>query len=301
MRKKLKGWNNNIESIYKKSRAHLVDNIDRLDKLAESSTLSVADRELLYTCRHHLKIIQKEEEMKWLQRSKEKELMEGDGNTKYYHLKANGRRRKSRIISLNQEGGVIEGQDNLKKYITNFYKNLFGKPLPSSLNLSPTGVDRITEEDRVFLTKKFTLQEIKEAVFAMEPNKAAGPDGFNAEFYQAFWGVISDDLYNLIDDLYNHDLDLDMLNYGLVTLVPKGSDADKIQKYRPICLLNVVFKIITKILCNRLIAIVEKVIKISQTAFIKGRYILDGVVSLHEILNEIHRKKKKWGPIQNRF
>jgi hypothetical protein len=187
---------------------------------------------------------------------------------------------------------VIEGQDNLKKYITNFYKNLFGKPLPSSLNLSPTGVDRITEEDRVFLTKKITLQEIKEAVFAMEQNKAAGPDGFNAEFYQAFWGVISDDLYNLIDDLYNHDLDLDMLNYGLVTLVPKGSDADKIQKYRPICLLNVVFKIITKILCNRLIAIVEKVIKISQTAFIKGRYILDGVVSLHEILNEIHRKKK---------
>jgi hypothetical protein len=153
-------------------------------------------------------------------------------------------------------------------------------------------VDKITEEDRVFLTKKFTLQEIKEAVFAMEPNKAAGPDGFNAEFYQAFWGVISDDLYNLIDDLHNHDLDLDRLNYGLVTLVPKGSDADKIQKYRPICLFNVVFKIITKILCNRLIAIVEKVIKNSQTAFIKGRYILDGVVSLHEILNEIHRKKK---------
>ena len=75
-------------------------------------------------CRQELKTILKEEEVKWLQRSREKELLEGDDNTKYYHSKANGRRRRNIIVCLHQEDGVVEGQENLKKYITNFYKGL---------------------------------------------------------------------------------------------------------------------------------------------------------------------------------
>jgi hypothetical protein len=53
----------------------------------------------------------------------------------------------------------------------------------------------------------------------------------------------------------------------------------------------VVYKIITKILTNRLIQVVCVVIRASQTAFLKGRYILEGVVTMHETLNEIHREK----------
>lgn len=67
----------------------------------------------------------KEEEMKWLQRSKEKEIMDGDNNTRYYHAKANGRRRRNSILSLEQDGVVISGQKNLMKYITDFYKKTF--------------------------------------------------------------------------------------------------------------------------------------------------------------------------------
>jgi hypothetical protein len=50
--------------------------------------------------------------------------------------------------------------------------------------LDPTGVEKIPEADKFFLSSPFSLEEVKEAVFGMEPNKAAGPDGFNAEFYQ---------------------------------------------------------------------------------------------------------------------
>ena len=65
-------------------------------------------------------------EPKWLKRYKDREIKDGDCNTKYYHAKVNGRIRKNRILSLDQEEGVIEGDDNLIKYITNFYKKLFG-------------------------------------------------------------------------------------------------------------------------------------------------------------------------------
>jgi hypothetical protein len=79
---------------------------------------------------------------------------------------------------------VIEGQPNLTKYITEFYKTIFGKSEISQISLDPEGVDKISNDDQKSLLEQFSLEEIKEAVFGMEPNKAAGPDGFNAEFYQ---------------------------------------------------------------------------------------------------------------------
>jgi hypothetical protein len=95
----------------------------------------------------------------------------------------------------------------------------------------------------------------------------------------------------LVEDFYENKLDVARINYGVVSLIPKGKDADRIQKYRPICLLNMLFKIFTKILVNRLIQVIGYVIKESQTAFIRGRNIMEGVVVLHEVLNEMHKKK----------
>ena len=118
-------------------------------------------------------------------------------------------------------------------------------------------------------------------------NKSAGPDSFNADFYQKFWHIIHKDLFELVNDIFDNKINIDRLNYGVITLVPKGADADKIQKYRSICLLNVIFKIIKKMLMLRLNPIIGKVIKITQMAFIKNRFIMEGVVVLHEILNDL--------------
>ena len=87
--------------------------------------------------------------------------------------------------------------------------------------------------------------------------------------------------------LYIHSL-----NFGVITLLPKITDATRIQQYRPIYLLNVSFKVLTKVLNNRILKVVDKLIGPSQTAFIPGRYIMEGVVILHETIHELHRKKK---------
>jgi hypothetical protein len=77
----------------------------------------------------------------------------------------------------------------------------------------------------------------------------------------------------------------------MVTLLPKVDNAIEMKNFRPICLLNVCYKIITKILNNRLALCITKVISESQYGFIQGRYIMDGVVSLNEILHEVKKKK----------
>jgi hypothetical protein len=76
----------------------------------------------------------REEELKWYQRVKVKQLLERDGNTKYC-LVANGRYRKTRIFQLEDENRVICGDADLKKHITTYYKNLFGSSESSSVTL----------------------------------------------------------------------------------------------------------------------------------------------------------------------
>jgi hypothetical protein len=95
----------------------------------------------------------------------------------------------------------------------------------------------------------------------------------------------------LFHDFYEDKLPLFSLNFGIITLLPKQKEAMHIKHFRPICLLNVSFKIFIKVVVNRMTGIATKLINPSQTAFISGRNIMEGVVMLHEIMHEIHRKK----------
>ena len=126
----------------------------------------------------------------------------------------------------------------------------------------------------------------------MEHNKAPGPDGFPAEFYQQFWDVIKGDLMCMFHDLHKGDIPLFSLNFGVITLLPKINDATRIQQFRPICLLNVSFKIFTKVATLRINSVADHIISPTQTAFMRGRNVLEGVVILHETIHELHRKNQ---------
>jgi hypothetical protein len=93
-------------------------------------------------------------------------------------------------------------------------------------------------------------------------------------------------------DLYAGDLLIFSLNFGVITLIPKAQDATQIQQYRPICLLNASFKIFTKVATIRLNSVADHIIKPTQTAFMRGCNILEGVVILHDTIHELHRKKQ---------
>ena len=103
--------------------------------------------------------------------------------------------------------------------------------------------------------------------------------------------MLKSDLVQLFNELHAHRLDISGLNFGEIILLPKIKDANRIQQYRPNCLLNVSFKIFTKVATNRLNGVADHVVKPTQTAFMQGRNILDGVAVLHETVHELHRKK----------
>jgi len=123
-------------------------------------------------------------------------------------------------------------------------------------------------------------------------NKAAGPDKIPIEFFQSCWEIVRLDIIQLYDDFYNHKVDVSRMNYGIITLLPKVKDASKIQQFRSICLLNCLYKLITKTLTIRLEAVADKLIHNTQIAFMKKRNIVSGIMCLHEILHETKRRKE---------
>lgn len=235
------------------------------------------------------------EEIYWLQQSHERWLLKGDLNTDYYHKIANGCKRENTIHSLRAGEVVIVGTDNLIAHATEFYKELFSPALGNQFHLDPdtwSDDEKFNEDDNRDLCREFTELEVREALFSMATNRAPGPDNILVEFYQACWEIVKDDIMSLFRNFHNGMLDVQRLNYGVITLLPKISGADKIQQFRPICLLRCPYKLITKVMDRRVEVYADKLISSTQNAFVKGRNIMDGVLSLHEILNYTHVKKK---------
>jgi hypothetical protein len=194
-------------------------------------------------------------------------------NTRYFHLMANGKHRKTRIFQLQDGNKTIEGDSVLKKHITSYYKSLFGKPQENNFQLDESlkeDILQVTDLENEALIKPFTEEEIKSAIFQMEYNKALGPDGFPTEFYQVFWEVLKHDLMALFEEFQNGNLPLYSLNFGTIILLPKCKEAITIQQYKPIYSLNVSFKIFNKVAINRIMSVAQKVINPTRADFIPG-------------------------------
>jgi len=140
---------------------------------------------------------------------------------------------------------VIEGQDNLKTFITNYYKTLFGSSQRNEFSLDESQIEdvpRINEEENKMLIAEFTEREVREVIFQMKHNKALGPDGFPMEIFQVFWSLIKNDLMAMFREFHEGNLLLFNLNFGTISLILKQKEVKQIQQYRPICMLNMSFK-----------------------------------------------------------
>jgi hypothetical protein len=149
--------------------------------------------------------------------------------------------------------------------------------------------NRMGEEDRERLEEPFTKRDVVLEISGMKIESALALNGFSVVFFKKLWTHIK---HEILRDLISGSLDLRRLNYGVITLVPKVKEANSFKQYRPICLLNVDFKIFSKLLIDGLTPMVEKLISTNQSAFIKGRNILEGVVIIHEIIHEFRKTDK---------
>ena len=116
-------------------------------------------------------------------------------------------------------------------------------------NLIPT---KVSEEMNHDLIKDFSAEEVRTALRQMHPTKAPGPDGMSAIFYQKYWDIVGIDVTNMVLNVLNSNASLHDINDTYITLVPKVNMPSKMKDFRPISLSNVAYKLISKVLANRL-------------------------------------------------
>ena len=150
---------------------------------------------------------------------------------------------------------------------------------------------KVTPNMHQILSSDFTTDEIKAAVFQMGLTKASGPDGMNAHFYQKFWYIVGDNVVTAVLDYLNSGVMGPDVNHTNIVLIPKIKTPKRMSGFRPISLCNVLYKIISKVLANRLKQILPSVISSTQSGFVLGRLITDKLMVAYEVLHSMHSRK----------
>ena len=138
----------------------------------------------------------------------------------------------------------------------------------------------------------FTKQQIDSVIKNLPMDKSPGPDGFTNNFVKECWEFLAEDFYKLIDDFYHGRVSLKSINGSFIALIPKKDAPVCPNDFRPISLLNCSFKIITKLLANRLQKIILSMIHANQYGFLNNRSIQDCLAWSYEFTHQCHASGK---------
>lgn len=232
-----------------------------------------------------------QQEVRWRQRSKQLWLREGDSNSKFFHASVRKRRVINKISSLqNNDGLLVDWNSGLETIVTDYFTELFSTA-PIDWQEVVDSIDtKISEEQNNTLISPVEEKEVKEALFHMHPDKSPGPAGITPGFYQKFWKIVKNDVIQVVRQFFEEGRINEQLVNTNIALIPKKKQPQAMTDIRPISLCNVIYKVISKVLANRLKKLIDQIISDEQSAFIPGRLITDNVMIAHELVYYLERK-----------
>ena len=215
---------------------------------------------------------------------------EGENNKDYFEQLLKSNKKKTVISELQVDKNIINDKNEILKAIKSFYEKLYSNlDVTPEMNLEGSNfqknIPRLSEESRIACEGKITIEEGLAVLKTMKLNKSPGNDGLSAEFYTTFWFQIGKDLVEALNEAYERGNLTASQKQGVITLIEKdGKDPLYIKNYRPITLLNVDYKILSKILANRMKTVLSEIIHFDQVGYMENRNIGEAVRIIDDMI-----------------
>lgn len=228
------------------------------------------------------------------QKTKTDFLLKGDKGTKLFHSLIKRNAKKNFIAGVTRADGThtLSRQEVHREFLK-FYEDLLGThedtaPLQDLvMEDGPLISDQQAEE----LTCAFSREDIRNALFDIGNDKSPGPDGYTSYFFKKSWNIVGDDLCRAVLEFFRTGKLLKQFNHCMITLIPKTTRATTVGDFRPIACCNVIYKVITKLLADRLGMVLPVIVDKAQSAFVQGRSMVENIHLAQEIMRGYGRKR----------
>ncbi|KAA3471573.1 LINE-1 reverse transcriptase isogeny [Gossypium australe] len=247
--------------------------------------------------RDELESVLNHEELLWRQKARCDWLQFGDRNTNFFHSRTMQRRKFNRILALRiSDREWCSEQTTLREEAVKFFEDLYGENPEPIYDIPSNIFTSLKEQDIDFLKKPIQNDEIKKALFDMDPLKAPGSDGYHAIFFQSQWELVG----GVVCEWVQGKKIEEELNTTLIVLIPKKDYPEDFSQFRPISLCSVLYKLVMKVIANRFKVMFPNFISPEQAGFIAGRNISDNVIIAQEVIHSMRSRKtgKNWMAIK---
>lgn len=232
----------------------------------------------------------------WRQKSHLNWITVGERNSRFFHksLIRKGRRKNINCLKFGDDVWV-EDASELRQMVRDFYVKLYADGPTTCPRDTRFEFPTLSHNDSRFLNRPVSVTEIEAAVFQMGAHKAPGPDGLTPGLLQRYWHVVRESVINFVLTAFTTCHFPVEMNESIITLIPKVKHPEDIKQFRPIALTNVITKIISKVIANRLKGLVGKLVSSNQCAFTPGRQAAENIIITNEIIHTMKKKKGSKG------
>ncbi|KAJ0694981.1 putative RNA-directed DNA polymerase [Helianthus annuus] len=293
IRKGIKVWRDEMKKKEGEISNRSMEEMEDLEKCIEVRNLTEEEEWSFLENKKMLLEFERNKAADLKQRARLKWAIDGDENSSFFHAIVNARKAVNGIPGLILGSELIDKPSLIKLEVMKFFRSRFTEEVSNRPTLDCQGMKQLSESEKISLIRPFTLLEVKEALKDCGDDKAPGPDGLNFKFIKVFWHLFELDFMKIFDHFFEDGKYSIGCNSSFITLIPKIKDPVDLKNYRPINLIGAITKLISTVLANRLKKVIGSVISESQSAFLKGKFILDGPLIINELFNWGKKLKKK--------